>query len=571
MSHDLVIRNGYVIDGSGLPRIPADVAVDDGRIVQVGTVPERGREEIDAEGHAVTPGFIDGHTHMDAQVMWDPLGRCSCYHGVTSVVMGNCGFTLAPAAEADRGFVVRNFERAEDISATSIREGITRWDWSSFPEYLDALDRVPKGINYAANIGHSALRTWVMGERAFEEPGRAPDLERMADELRGALRAGAIGFTTSRSVHHLTSDDRPVASRLATWDEIRILVDVMGRTGSGIFQLAMGEDVRVADPDERHRALERFRQLAVETRAPVVFNVFPTSADGADWKDQLELFDSAAASGGRMYGMTSSRGLSTMLSFQTRLPFDILPVWRELRSEPLERQRQLLQDPQVRARLVEVAHTGRYGNDLGPAPRTPEYDRIEVLDRSLPPHPVVSVVARERSVDPVELMIDLALQHDFELFFLQPLSRATPEFLLESMSHPRTVMTFSDSGAHVSQVMDSSIQTHFLAYWVRELQAFTLERAVHMITYVPATVWGFADRGLVREGFVADLNVLDPERLDPGMPVLRCDLPGGAPRLDQRATGILATVVNGQVLLRDGEHTGVLPGRLLRARGGVAR
>jgi N-acyl-D-aspartate/D-glutamate deacylase len=174
-------------------------------------------------------------------------------------------------------------------------------------------------------------------------------------------------------------------------------------------------------------------------------------------------------------------------------------------------------------------------------------------------------------MDPVELMIDLALEHDFDLFFVQPLSRATPEFLLESMRHPRTVMTFSDSGAHVSQVMDSSIHTHFLAYWVRELHAFTLERAIQMITYTPATVWGFADRGLVREGFVADLNVFDPERLDPGMPILRRDLPGGAPRLDQRATGILATVVNGEVLLRDGEHTGALPGRLLRARGGVAR
>src|SRR4051795_553794 len=237
VQYDLVIRNGDVVDGSGLPRYRADVGVRRGRIVTIGRIRDRGTDEIDAEGHVVTPGFIDGHTHMDAQVLWDPLGTCSCYHGVTSVIMGNCGFTLAPARASERHLVVRNLERAEDISADAMAQGI-EWTWETFPEYLDTLDRVPKGINYAAHIGHSALRTWAMGERAFEQEATPDDLAVMARELRDALRAGAIGFTTSRTPNHETADDRPVASRLASWSEVEALVGVMGDVGTGMFEIA---------------------------------------------------------------------------------------------------------------------------------------------------------------------------------------------------------------------------------------------------------------------------------------------------------------------------------------------
>ena len=218
-----------------------------GRIATVGRIRERGAEEIDAEGHVVTPGFIDGHTHMDAQVLWDPLGTCSCYHGVTSVVMGNCGFTLAPARADQRHLVVRNLERAEDISADAMAQGI-EWTWETFPEYLDTLDRIPKGINYAAHIGHSALRTWAMGERAFEDEASPDDLAVMARELRDALRAGAIGFTTSRTNNHETADDRPVASRLASWSEVEALVGVMGEVGTGMFEIAQEPAARSTRP-----------------------------------------------------------------------------------------------------------------------------------------------------------------------------------------------------------------------------------------------------------------------------------------------------------------------------------
>jgi N-acyl-D-aspartate/D-glutamate deacylase len=243
--YDLVIRGGVVVDGSGGPRYRADVGVLHGRISRIGIIREKGREEIDAEDHVVSPGFIDGHTHMDAQVAWDPLGTSSCWHGVTSVVMGNCGFTLAPARADERHLVVRNLERAEDISAEAMAEGIT-WTWETYPEYLDALDRLPKGINYAGYVGHSALRTWAMGERAFEEQATPDDMAEMARQLRDALRAGAVGFTTSRTMNHLTADNRPVASRLASWGEVVALVEVMADAGGGIFEIA-NEDVRRAD------------------------------------------------------------------------------------------------------------------------------------------------------------------------------------------------------------------------------------------------------------------------------------------------------------------------------------
>jgi len=247
MPYDLVIRGGTVVDGSGAPRFRADVAVADGAIAAVGRVPERGRRELDADGHVVTPGFVDGHTHMDAQIFWDQLGSCSCYHGVTSVVMGNCGFTLAPCRESEADLVFRNLERAEDIAREAMLAGIA-WRWESYPEYLDVLDSLPKGINYAGYMGHSALRTYVMGPRAFEEEASEDDVKRMAALAVEAVRAGAIGFTTSRSPNHQTSDHKPVASRLASWNEVRTIVNAIGRTGAGMFEIA-GEAVG-RDPDK---------------------------------------------------------------------------------------------------------------------------------------------------------------------------------------------------------------------------------------------------------------------------------------------------------------------------------
>src|SRR3989442_839768 len=494
MPYDLVIKNGVLIDGSGLPRHHADVAVRHGRIAAVGRIRERAREVMDADGLVVAPGFIDGHTHMDAQIFWDPLGTCSCWHGVTTVVMGNCGFTLAPCPESQKHLVVRNLERAEDIAAEAMAAGI-EWKWTTFPEFLDCLDALPKGINYAGYLGHCALRTYVMGERAFEQAASDDDL----------------------------SD--PVAFR----------------------------DYHV-----------RVRDLAVETGRPVTWGNFSRLEAPDVWRRYLDLLDETAAAGGRMFAQVHSRGLNVVLSFKTQLPFDHLPAWKPFRALPLAEQRQRLRDPETRRRLIAGAHERPERRALGTEARPFPYEWIFLYDTVAGPHRTVAEIARERGVDPAEAMIDLALEKDLDRFFVHPVANEDQDTVLEMMRHPRAVVTFSDSGAHVSQIVDSSLQTHLLSHWVRAKQAFTLEQAVRMLTLVPATYWGFADRGLVREGFVADLIVFDPDTISPEMPEVVNDLPAGARRLVQRARGIAATIVNGEVLLRDGKHTGALPGQLLR-------
>ena len=563
MPYDLVIKNGMVIDGSGLPRYRADVGVRHGRIVTLGRIRERAREVIDADGQVVAPGIVDGHTHMDAQVFWDPLGTSSCWHGVTTVVMGNCGFTLAPCAAADKHMVIRNLERAEDIPPAAMAAGI-EWRWTTFPEFLDCLETLPKGINYSGYIGHSALRTYVMGERAFEEPAGEKDLQAMERELRDAIRAGAMGFTTSRSPAHETLDGRPVASRVASWAEVRRLVSVMGELNAGLFELAgEGVDRAPGDPSLREYHV-RLRDLAVETGRPVTFGVFSRREVPDIWRAYLALLEETAAAGGRMFAQVHSRSLSALLSFKTQLPFDRLPVWKELRALPLAEQQRRLRDPDLRRRLVEASGARDSRRPVGTEARPADYDWLLVFDTVEGPHRTVAEVARERGQHPAATMIDLALEKNLDLFFLQPVANEDQDAALELMRHPRCVTTFSDSGAHVSQLMDSSLQTHLLSHWVRTKRAFTLEQAVRMITLVPATLWGFADRGLIREGMAADLMVFDPDTIAAEMPEVVDDLPAGARRLVQRTRGIAATVVNGEVLLRDGKHTGALPGRLLR-------
>ena len=562
MTYDVVIRGGTVIDGSGLPRYRADVGLRQGRVARIGRIRESAATVIDAEGHVVAPGFIDGHTHMDAQVAWDPLGTCSCWHGVTSVVMGNCGFTLAPCRDGERHLVVKNLERAEDIPAEAMAAGID-WTWQTYAEYLDAVERWPKGINYSGYVGHSALRTYAMGERAFSEAATADDLAAMKAELAAALRAGALGFTTSRTRNHETGDRRPVASRIAGWDEVRELVSVMGDLGAGIFEIA-GEDTG-RDPERVGDYLRRLRELAVDTGVPVTWGMFSMRAAPDHWRAYFELLEETACAGGRMFAQVHSRALSVLLSFETRLPFDRLPEWRELRRRPLAEQRAALRDPGLRARLVAAVESGDLGpRTVGAEARRPDYDWLFLMERPTGPHRSIAEIARERKVGAVEAIIDLAVERDLRCFFVQPLANENQDHVLEMMRHPRSVVTFSDSGAHVSQIMDSSLQTHVLAHWVRERQALTLEEAVRMLAFVPATAWGLHERGLLREGMAGDVIVFDPDRVAPLMPEVVDDLPAGARRLRQKSAGFLASIVNGEVVLREGEHTGVFPGRLLR-------
>jgi N-acyl-D-aspartate/D-glutamate deacylase len=561
VGYDTVIRNGTVVDGSGLGSFRADVGIVGDHIAFVGRIRERGARDIDAEGHVVTPGFIDGHTHMDAQVFWDPSGSSSCWHGVTTAVMGNCGFTLAPVHDDARALVVRNLERAEDINPAALAAGID-WSFRTFPEYLDAVDRLPKGINYGALVGHCALRTWAMGERAFEEEAKDNDLAMMRQQLAESMRAGATGFSTSRSIHHLTSDDRPVASRTATWDEVVALVEVVGDAGTGIFELA-DPGMLPTGAGERDTSFSRLRDLSVSTGVPITFGLLATT--GAE--QLLDFLDDMAAAGGRAIGQTHCRGVSVVLSLKTRLPFDLLPEWRDLRTLPVDEQVRVLADPARRQRYVDAAVHAEYERfrGLGAAIRPPDFEGIRVYQRGLPPNPSVADVGRERGVHPAEAMIDLCVETGGHQLFMQPSLYPQEEgLLLRALRHPRTAMTFTDAGAHLSQVADASLHTHLLGYWVRDRQALTLEEAVRMVTLAPANAWGFADRGLVRAGMVADLNVFDPATVGPAVPTLVEDLPAGGRRLEQRSDGFLATLVGGDVTIFEGSLTGSTPGRLLR-------
>jgi N-acyl-D-amino-acid deacylase len=567
MAFDLVIRDGTVVDGSGMARYRADVGIRDGRITEIGRIRGPAQRTIDAEGRIVAPGFIDGHTHMDAQVAWDPLGSCSCWHGVTSVVMGNCGFALAPCKPDAREWFARCLEAVEDIPTEAMLAGID-WTWESFPEYVAAVEGLPKGINYGTYLGHSALRMYAMGERALSEAAGDDDLVIMAAAVQEALRAGAMGFSTSRATTHIRPDGGPVASRIATWQEIAHLVGAMAELDAGIFQV--GPDISGGEAQRAFMA--EMRTIALESGRPIMFGTLATSQGDAPnpWQYQLDWMDDLAAAGGRAFGQTTTRSINAVFSFKSYLPFDVLPGWKAIRDLPLGEQKARLADPDSRAALIaEEAAMKPKGTEFqggGAAttdPRRPDYANLFPMFDVKWDDPSVAELARARNQNPVETMIDLMLDNE-NLVFVQPLVNDKPDEVLGMLKHPRTLATFSDSGAHVCQEMGSSLQTHLLSYWVREKQAFTLEEAVRMLTFDNASAWEMNDRGLIRTGLAADIVVFDEDTIRPCLPTVENDLPGGARRLVQKAEGIAASIVNGEITLKDGEPTGAAPGQLLK-------
>ena len=567
MPLDLVIKNGTVVDGSGLPRYRADVGVRAGKIVEIGRIRAAAGKTLDADGLIVAPGFIDGHTHMDAQVAWDPIGSCSCWHGVTSVVMGNCGFALAPCKPADREWFARCLTAVEDIPTEAMMAGID-WTWESFPEYLANVERLPKAINYGMYIGHSALRMYAMGRRGLDEIASEDDLRAMAHAVQEAVRAGALGFSTSRATTHVTPDGSPVASRIAAWEEIDRLVGAMADLNAGIFQI--GPDI--SGGEAQRVFLERLRKVALDTARPIMFGTLATKqgVEPNPWDYQLRWIDDTVAQGGRIWGQATTRSINAVFSLKSYLPFDYLPVWKELRALPIEEQKRRLRDPELRRRLIaEEAKMKPKGSEMqggGAAttdPRKPDYDNLfPMLDVGWD-DPSVGELARRQNKHPVEVIIDLALENDNRVF-VQPLVNEQPDDVLGLLKHRRTLATFSDSGAHVCQEMGSSLQTHLLSYWVRQRQQFTLEEAVRMLTFDNASAWELPGRGLVRTGYAADLVVFDEAAIRPRLPTVEQDLPGGARRLVQKADGIAATIVNGAIAFENGEATGSYTGQVLK-------
>jgi len=484
--------------------------------------------------------------------------------------MGNCGFALAPCKAEEREWFARCLTAVEDIPTEAMLAGID-WTWETFPEYLATVDRLPKAINYGAYIGHSALRMYVMGRRALSDRATEDDLARMAAAVKEAILAGAMGFSSSRATTHVTPDNTPVASRIADWSEVDRLVGAMAELNAGIFQV--GPDT--SGGEAQRRFLARLKQVAVETGRPVMFGTISSRQGDKPnpWTYQLEYLDDCAAAGARVWGQTTTRSINAIFSLKSYLPFDVLPAWRALRHLPLDEQKQRLADPATRRQLVaaeaDMKPRGNVFQGGGAAttdPRKPDYDNLYAMKGVDWDDPTVAQLSAQRGKHPVEVMIDLVLENDNQVF-VQPLVNEQPDHVLGMLKHPRTLATFSDSGAHVCQEMGSSLQTHMLSYWVRAKRAFTLEEAVRKLTFDNASAWELNDRGLLRTGYKADLVLFDEVRVRPAMPSVETDLPGGARRLVQKAEGIAAVVVNGQVTLENGDATGRMPGALLRGPG----
>lgn len=414
MPHDLVIRGGTVVDGSGNKRFSADIGIKDGKVAEIGRIAAgSGKRSLDADGLIVSPGFIDGHTHMDAQVAWDPLGSCSCWHGVTSVVMSNCGFALAPCKPEDRDWYARCLSAVEDIPTEAMAAGID-WTWETFPEYLATVERLPKAINYGMYIGHSALRMYVMGKRALSERATDDDMTRMASAVQEALKAGAMGFSSSRASTHVTPEDKPVASRIAEWEEIDRIIAAMAELDAGIFQI--GPDIASG---AHHRSfLERLRKVALEYKRPIMFGVLATKQgdDPTGWEYQTRYIDETVAAGGRMFGQGTTRSINAIFSLKSYLPFDVLPAWRPLRALPLAEQKKRLADPAVRRELVEAEsrmkprdNVFQGGGAATTDPRKPDYSNMFALKGVDWDDPTVDQLAKARGQHPVEVMIDLSL------------------------------------------------------------------------------------------------------------------------------------------------------------------
>jgi N-acyl-D-amino-acid deacylase len=479
-------------------------------------------------------------------------------------VMGNCGFTIAPCAEKDKALVLRNLERSEEISPAAMEAGVS-WSWTTFPQFLDALDRLPKGINYASHVGHSALRTYAMGERAFTEKATADDLKVMTDELRSAMRAGAVGLSTSRTANHKTPDGGPVASRVGDWSEVEALVGVMSELGEGVFEIS--REVADTDPVRKIKEREMMKALALQSGVKTTFgSSWFLRRLPNDWTDHLAMVDETLAAGGNMMMQATATWNGSLRSFETIMLFDRAPVWKELRQLPLAEQEKAMRDPEVRRKLVEATKNHQISNDptIPNALRRPiDWNWIFPYDRAFPPFRSIAQMAKETGKDPVEVVIDLALEKHLKLFFLNPNSNEDQDFVLKVIKHPKSVITFTDSGAHVTSVINP-VQTYLLGYWVRERQEITMEAAVKKMTSDIASYWGLTKRGLLHEGNFADLVIFDPKTIAPALPSLARDLPAGAERLLQKSVGIKNTIVNGQVLMEGNDHGGALPGRLLR-------
>jgi N-acyl-D-amino-acid deacylase len=535
MSADLVIRGGTIFDGSGAPGRAADVAVSGGVIREIG--PNlRGRRELDASGCAVAPGFIDIHTHYDAQVFWDPALRPSSFHGVTTVVAGNCGFTIAPTRPEHREVIVRTLENVEDMDPATLSAGIC-WEFETFPEYLELVRRRGTLLNFTAYIGHSALRLYVMGDDAYERAATAEEIERMCRLVREGIAAGAAGFSSSFSFAHRGVDGKPVPSRFATRDEVEALFLTAGRTGKGVVLATPGEQCSYPD----------FYDLQPRIGRPFTWPLF--AIPGGKHLVQLRLHEEGLSRGLEVWPQVTPRPLTMQFTLEDAYNLNVSQVFAELMKVSRWVRMAAYRDPAWRARALA---------DLEQAPMKPRWETFEVSESRRFPELAgrrISELALDRGVSPLDVMCELAVAEDLETRFRAYIANDDVEAVRHLLTHDRVVLGLSDAGAHVDQLCDAPLYTDLLGGWVRERQLMPLENAVRKLSGEPADMFAFVRRGYLREGYFADVCVFDPATVGPG-PVRRVrDFPADAERLTaEEPTGVRHVLVNGTPIRVDGSQ-----------------
>ncbi|MGH7851795.1 MAG: N-acyl-D-amino-acid deacylase family protein [Candidatus Binatia bacterium] len=560
--YDLILKGGRIYDGSGLPSFIGDVAIRDGRIEEIGRINASADRVLDVGGLAIAPGIIDFHTHFDAQLWWDPLASSSTDHGVTTVVTGNCGLTLAPCKPESRDALIGTFVRVEAMPRASLQAGIP-WEWTTHGEFLEALERKPLGLNVATLVGHCAVRQYAMGEACVEREANDAEISEMEELVRQGMAAGAFGFSTNSNQSHYREDGKPVASRFADINEIARLCRVVGESQRGLVQFTHGA---FATPEHVAHISQWYDTILKETRRPLIGESIRHRWSEPDlWRKQLNDVEARCRQGYAAYAMTSTRPSTRRWTLKDSNRLDEIPTWKSLMTMPFELRKEKLRDPQTRTELAKATTEGK------PISFSRRWDSISIKkvarveNRSLEGKNI-DELARSQSKSPIDVFLDLALAEDLETTFEDSATQGDIQAVKEIFSSPHVLLGQSDAGAHVANANPGfGYSTIMLAHWVRRRQIMSLEDAIKKLTFLPASLFGLRDRGLLRRGMAADVVVFDPEKIDLAEPEKVQDLPEGAPRYIQRAKGIHYTVVNGSVLMKNGTHTAVYPGKVLRS------
>jgi N-acyl-D-aspartate/D-glutamate deacylase len=556
MGYDLKITGGTIVDGTGAPGFAGDVGIKDGKVVALGKAHGEATQTIDAAGRIVTPGFVDVHTHYDAQILWDRMLSISPWHGVTTTVIGNCGFGVAPTRAEHRRLILQTLEKVEGMSLDALQAGLGEaWPFETFPQYLDTLERRGSAINVAALFGHTPLRLYVMGEASTERAATSDEIAAMKRLLHEAMDAGAIGFGTSMAVSHNGYAGKPVPSRQATVEEMHELVSVLGEIKRGLMQITIG----------REFSTKAMAEVSLKYGIPVTWTALLSYMYGpGGHRKQLALADEQRKSGAVVIPQVSCRPLNFEFTFAEPFIFDVMKFMNDLTVEDARA-------PGARRRAyADPAWRRRFAAELSPLFQR-WWDRTVIAwapsARELEEQPLAAAAAR-LGKDPVDLALDLALANDLQARFRMAVMNFDESEVAELITDPNTLIALSDAGAHASQLCDACYSTYLLGHWVRERRTFTIEQAVHNLTQRPAETFGITDRGVLTEGRPADVVVFDPSTVGPG-PLKRVyDLPAGADRLISEASGIDAVIVNGTLIRRHGKDAltanDKLPGRLLR-------